>query len=101
MRILLLLAEAPGKEFSKEDLALKIWGQDYNPLRHDNNIYININRLRKLVEPNPRESRYVMNGSRGYYFNPLMKVDFSKKSRILLLGSRLGEEIWLLDRESL
>lgn len=79
MRILLLLAEAPGKEFSKEDLALKIWGQDYNPLRHDNNIYININRLRKLVEPNPRESRYVMNGSRGYYFNPLMKVDFSKK----------------------
>lgn len=79
MRILLLLAEAPGKEFSKEDLAQKIWGQDYNPLRHDNNIYININRLRKLVEPNPRESRYIMNGSRGYYFNPLMKVDFSKK----------------------
>lgn len=79
MRILLLLAEAPGKEFSKEDLAQKIWGQDYNPLRHDNNIYININRLRKLVEPNPRESRYVMNGSKGYYFNPLMKVDFSKK----------------------
>ncbi len=79
MRILLLLAEAPGKEFSKEDLAQKIWGQDYNPLRHDNNIYININRLRKLVEPNPRESRYVMNGSRGYYFNPLMKVDFSRK----------------------
>ena len=79
MRILLLLAELPGKEFSKEDLAQKIWGQDYNPLRHDNNIYININRLRKLVEPNPRESRYIMNGSRGYYFNPLMKVDFSKK----------------------
>ncbi|MEZ4814171.1 MAG: winged helix-turn-helix domain-containing protein [Bdellovibrionota bacterium] len=79
MRILLLLAEAPGTEFSKEDLAQKIWGQDYNPLRHDNNIYININRLRKLVEPNPRESRYIMNGSKGYYFNPLMKVDFSKK----------------------
>src|SRR5262249_24858664 len=69
MRILLLLAELPGKEFSKEDLAQKIWGQEYNPLRHDNNIYININRLRKLVEPNPRESRYIMNGSRGYYFN--------------------------------
>lgn len=79
MRILLLLAETPGKEFSKEQLAQEIWGQEYNPLRHDNNIYININRLRKLVEPNPRESRYVMNGSRGYYFNPAMKVNISSK----------------------
>jgi tetratricopeptide (TPR) repeat protein len=79
MRILCLLAETPGKEYSKEDLALEIWGQDYNPLRHDNNIYININRLRKLVEPNPRESRYIMNGSRGYYFNPAMKVNISTK----------------------
>lgn len=79
MRILLLLAEAPGKEYSKEQLANTIWEQDYNPLRHDNNIYININRLRKLIEPNPRESRYVMNGARGYYFNPAMKVNISSK----------------------
>ena len=79
MRILCLLAETPGKEFSKEQLAKEIWGQEYNPLRHDNNIYININRLRKLIEPNPRESRYVMNGSRGYYFNPAMKVNISSK----------------------
>lgn len=79
MKILMLLAEKPGKEFSKEELALKIWEQEYNPLRHDNNIYININRLRKLVEPNPRESRYVMNGSQGYYFNPNMKVNISTK----------------------
>lgn len=79
MRILLLLAETPGKEYSKEQLALEIWEQEYNPLRHDNNIYININRLRKLIEPNPRESRYVMNGARGYYFNPAMKVNISTK----------------------
>lgn len=79
MRILLLLAESPGKEYSKEQLALEIWEQEYNPLRHDNNIYININRLRKLIEPNPRESRYVMNGARGYYFNPAMKVNISTK----------------------
>jgi tetratricopeptide (TPR) repeat protein len=79
MRILCLLAETPGKEYSKEQLAKEIWGQEYNPLRHDNNIYININRLRKLIEPNPRESRYVMNGSRGYYFNPAMKVNISSK----------------------
>ncbi len=79
MKILLLLAETPGKEFSKEVLALEIWGQEYNPLRHDNNIYININRLRKLLEPNPRESRYIMNGSKGYYFNPSMKVNISSR----------------------
>lgn len=79
MKILTLLAESPGKEYSKEQLANDIWEQDYNPLRHDNNIYININRLRKLIEPNPRESRYVMNGARGYYFNPAMKVNISSK----------------------
>ncbi|MBP7845445.1 MAG: winged helix-turn-helix domain-containing protein [Proteobacteria bacterium] len=79
MKILMLLAEKPGKEYSKEELAMKIWQQEYNPLRHDNNIYININRLRKLVEPNPRESRYIMNGSQGYYFNPNMKVNISTK----------------------
>jgi tetratricopeptide (TPR) repeat protein len=79
MRILCLLAETPGREFSKEELAKEIWGQEYNPLRHDNNIYININRLRKLLEPNPRESRYVMNGSKGYYFNPSMKVNISSR----------------------
>lgn len=79
MKILLLLAESPGKEFSKEVLAHEIWDQEYNPLRHDNNIYININRLRKLLEPNPRESRYVMNGSKGYYFNPSMKVNISSR----------------------
>ncbi len=60
-------------------MAKEIWGQEYNPLRHDNNIYININRLRKLIEPNPRESGYVINGSRGYYFNPEMKVNISTK----------------------
>ncbi|MBS1983697.1 MAG: winged helix-turn-helix domain-containing protein [Bdellovibrionales bacterium] len=79
MRILCLLAETPGNEYSKEQLAKEIWGQEYNPLRHDNNIYININRLRKLIEPNPRESRYIMNGPRGYYFNPEMKVNISSK----------------------
>jgi DNA-binding response OmpR family regulator len=79
MKILLLLAETPGKEFSKEALAQEVWGQTYNPLRHDNNIYININRLRKLLEPNPRESRYIMNGSKGYYFNPSMKVNISSR----------------------
>lgn len=79
MKILLLLAQSPGREYSKEELANQIWEQDYNPLRHDNNIYININRLRKLIEPNPRESRYVMNGSRGYYFNPEMRVNISTK----------------------
>ncbi len=79
MRLLLLLAETPGREYSKEEISEKIWQQEYNPLRHDNNIYININRLRKLIEPNPRESRYIMNGSKGYYFNPAMKVNFSTK----------------------
>jgi tetratricopeptide (TPR) repeat protein len=36
---------------SKEELISKVWGYDYDPLRHDSLIYTSIARLRKILSP--------------------------------------------------
>lgn len=49
-RILYALARAPEKTHSKEALAQLLWGDRYHPLRHDNAFWVNVRRLRKLLE---------------------------------------------------
>ena len=41
---------------------------------HDNKLYYNINRLRKLIEPNFREPRYLLNWKEGYRLAPGLRV---------------------------
>lgn len=76
LEILFLLSRNPGKEFSKEDLAEKIWGADYNPLIQDKLIYTNVSRLRKLIEPDIQKPKYVVKSRNGYYFNNQAAVKF-------------------------
>jgi tetratricopeptide (TPR) repeat protein len=47
----LLIALSESQEMSKEDLTRVLWGQSYNPLRHDTLIYGLIARTRKLIQP--------------------------------------------------
>lgn len=49
-RILYALAKEPQKTHSKEALAQLLWGDRYHPLRHDNAFWVNVRRLRKLLE---------------------------------------------------
>ena len=35
---------------SKEQLVRFLWSEDYDPLRHDNRVYVTIRRLRLLVD---------------------------------------------------
>ncbi|MGE3758065.1 MAG: tetratricopeptide repeat protein [Pseudobdellovibrionaceae bacterium] len=44
--LLRLFVQYPGQVFSKEDLVDKIWKQSYDPMVHDNKIYVTIKRLR-------------------------------------------------------
>ena len=69
LMILLTLIEKKGQVISKEDLFEKVWKDLYNPMKHDNLIYININRLRKLIEPDTKKNRYILNTAGGYMFN--------------------------------
>lgn len=75
------LAAAHGRneEESKQGLAKseiieKVWGESYNPEAHDGKLYYNINRIRKLIEPDQKKPQYLLNWRQGYRLAPELKV---------------------------
>lgn len=74
MDMLKLFLNNPGKTYSKEDLASKVWRQNYNPRVHNNKIYVTIKRLRKMIEPDYNEPRYIFRTKKGYYLNKSTRV---------------------------
>lgn len=61
---------------SKAELIGRVWREDYRPEAHDNKLYYNINRLRKLIEPNARQPRYLLNWKEGYRLAPGLRIHF-------------------------
>ncbi len=59
---------------SKSDLIERVWGERYRPLAHDNKLYYNINRLRRLIEPDMKQPQYLLNWKEGYRLAPGLKV---------------------------
>jgi two-component system response regulator ResD len=67
--VLLALASAPGRVFSREELLSQVWGYDY--LGDSRTVDVHIGTLRKKIEPEPRRRRYVRTVFRvGYAFEP-------------------------------
>lgn len=64
----------PGVVLRKEDLVREVWGESYRPLIHDNKIYVNIKRLRRLIEAEDGSTEYILRGKQGYYINPKARV---------------------------
>ncbi|TVR74399.1 MAG: DNA-binding response regulator [Spirochaetaceae bacterium] len=56
-RLLTVLAGEPGRVFTREQLVTKIFGHDYDGL--DRAIDVHMMRLRRKVEPDPSDSRYL------------------------------------------
>jgi len=52
-RMLYCMAGRPGEIVSKDDLVGAVWQNQYDPLRHDNPLWVNIRRLRVLLQPTP------------------------------------------------
>ncbi|NDD91733.1 hypothetical protein EBZ37_06585, partial [bacterium] len=44
------------------------------PLAHDNKLYYNINRLRRLIEPDMKQPQYLLNWKEGYRLAPGLRV---------------------------
>jgi len=66
--ILRLLASAPGKVYSRQDLLNAIWDTAYEGYKR--NIDPHVNRLRTKIEGNPKRPRYVLTvWGIGYKFN--------------------------------
>jgi DNA-binding winged helix-turn-helix (wHTH) protein len=83
LHILEALSNAHGREgddlergLSKAEIIEKVWKEQYRPEAHDNKLYYNINRLRKLIEPDIRKPQYLLNWKEGYRLAPGLKVQF-------------------------
>ncbi len=48
-RLLYALVERVGQTSTKDDLTRAVWSQPYDPLRHDNPLFVNLSRLRQLL----------------------------------------------------
>lgn len=66
--ILYFLAENRGEVFTKEQIYKAVWSENY--LLDDSNIMAFIRKLRKKIEPNPDEPKYILTiWGIGYRFN--------------------------------
>ncbi|MBI4926044.1 MAG: winged helix-turn-helix domain-containing protein [Bdellovibrio sp.] len=65
---------------SKSEIINKVWQEKYLPKVHDNKLYYNINRIRKLIEPNAKEPRYLLNWKEGYRLAPGLRVRWVDKT---------------------
>ncbi|MNL17663.1 hypothetical protein D3C87_1387670 [compost metagenome] len=63
-----------GKVYSKEFLVENVWKQPYDPVIHDNKIYVTIKRLRKMIEPDYEKPKYIFRAKNGYYMNKSARV---------------------------
>lgn len=81
--LLKLFMQNPGLSFSKEELAKRLWNQEYSPTLHDNVIYVTIKRIRSLIEPNPNQSKYILRSRKGYLLNEDSKILIHNKEASL------------------
>lgn len=66
-KILKLLIAEPEKVYTKKQIFNKVWGDDY--LEADNNVMVHIRRLRKKIEEDPQNPRFIKTvWGIGYYF---------------------------------
>lgn len=79
IEILKELMRAHGNGLTKAQLIERVWQEPYRPEAHDNKLYYNINRLRKLIEPDLRKPKYLMNWKEGYRLHPELKVRIETK----------------------
>jgi DNA-binding winged helix-turn-helix (wHTH) protein len=59
---------------SKAEIIERVWNETYRPEAHDNKLYYNINRLRKLIEPDVRKPQYLLNWKEGYRLAPGLRI---------------------------
>jgi predicted DNA-binding transcriptional regulator len=68
------------KNISKEDLVQKIWGYNYDPIRHDTLLYGLIHRLRKIL--GPLENSLIGENNQYYFTHSFKYLDLKVNSNI-------------------
>ncbi len=72
--LMLLFVKNHGTVYSKEALIEYLWKEPYDPVAHDNKIYVTIRRLRQLVEEKGKRPRYIIKCRNGYCLSKLVRV---------------------------
>lgn len=75
LELLVEFVKKKGSYLTKADLADILWNQNYDPLQHDNKIYVTVRRLRKVLEPDPKNPKYILRTKEGYQLNPKTEVE--------------------------
>ncbi|MBS1961699.1 MAG: winged helix-turn-helix domain-containing protein [Bdellovibrionales bacterium] len=86
--------DAPDSErgLAKAEIIERVWREKYRPESHDNKLYYNINRLRKLIEPDMKHPKYLLNWKEGYRLAPGLKVHFIGRSAFNQGSQKRGSE---------
>ena len=78
LNLLDVLCEAHGKGnptgVTKSEIIQRVWRESYSANAHDNKLYYNINRLRRLLEPDVGKPKYLLNWKEGYRLAPDLNV---------------------------
>ncbi len=88
------------RALSKAQLIERVWGEKYRPYAHDNKLYYNINRLRKLIEPDMKEPQYLLNWKEGYRLAPGLRVQLQGANNPLRRGAERNGELAGVSRAS-
>jgi hypothetical protein len=72
--LLIQLKTAGSKILEKEDLVKLIWNQEYDPEQHDQTLYVNISRLKKILETELGLSDLIINQDAGYGLSPRLRT---------------------------
>jgi hypothetical protein len=91
--------EDPERGLSKAEMIQYVWKENYRPEVHDNKLYYNINRIRKLIETDTKNPKYLLNWKEGYRLAPGLRVQVigatspqtqRAEKRVLKVQSRMG-----------
>jgi len=70
-KLLLVLARAPGKAFSREELQQSLWGSSTDPEAGYSSVNAHVSGLRDRLETDPKHPRYLVTVRNvGYRFDP-------------------------------
>jgi DNA-binding winged helix-turn-helix (wHTH) protein len=69
LQLLRKLTQAQGKQISKEEICHILWNREYHSLEMDNKIYVAVKRLRKLIQDDSSQPKYILKKENGYCWN--------------------------------
>ncbi len=75
--LLALFTKSPGRSFSKEEIVSAVWSEEYDPVSHNNKLYVTIRRLRRMLQQmdlSVPSSNLIIRSKEGYRLDPEVHV---------------------------